>query len=58
MKTPEIKEKSNWYYIGNDMENSFEFTVSKVHDNNLIIITDKDTEHMNVHKLSIEEFHK
>jgi len=54
----EIKEKTNWYYIGEEFENSFEFIVSKIHDNDLIIITDKDTPQMNVYKIKKEEFIK
>ncbi len=54
----ELKEKTTWYYIGEDMENSFEFFVSKINDQDVIIVTNKGTEDMNVHKTSIKELQK
>ncbi len=54
----ELKEKTTWYYIGNNMENSFEFFVSKINDQDVIIVTNKGTEDMNVHKTSIKELQK
>ena len=54
----EIKEKTTWYYIGEDMENSFEFYISKINDQNVIIVTNKGTEDMSVHKTSIQLLEK
>jgi len=56
--TKELKEKTWWYYIGDKTENSFEFFVSKINDKDVIIVTNKGTEDMNVHKTSLQEMQK
>ena len=55
MSKIKITEKTNWYYIGEDFENSFEFFVSKIKKDTAIIITDKNTPKMNIHKVKLSE---
>ncbi len=50
-----FKEKSTWLYIGKDLENSFQFFLSKIKDSDAIIVIDKDTEDMNVFKVKLSE---
>jgi len=47
-----LKEKTKWYYMGEDLTNSFEFYLSKIKDDSCIIITNKGTSEMNVHKVN------
>jgi len=53
-----FKEKTKWYYISEDIDNSFEFFLSKIKDQEAIIITNKDTPEMNIFKVKISELKK
>jgi hypothetical protein len=48
-----IKEKEQYLYIGDDIDNSFEFRVSKIHERDVIIVTGSGKE-TNVHKVKKE----
>jgi hypothetical protein len=50
-----LQEKTEWIFISDELENTFVFYLSKIDTDtgSCIIITDKDTPQMNVHKVSL-----
>jgi hypothetical protein len=51
----EVNQK--YFYIGNDLDNSFEFKISKIHDTDIIIVTGegKDTNVWKVKRKHLED---
>jgi hypothetical protein len=52
-----MKVNQRYFYIGNDLDNSFEFKISKIHDTDIIIVTGegKDTNVWKVKKEHLED---
>jgi len=44
-----------YFYIGNDLDNSFEFKISKIHNDDIIIVTGSG-KNTNVFKIKKEHF--
>ena len=53
-----MKEKQSYLYAGKNPENSFTFWLSKIEEDTVIIITDKDTPEMNVFKVKRKDLQK
>ena len=49
-----MKEKQYYLYIGKDPENSFTFWLSKIFDDHVLAVVNKDTPDMNVYKVNKE----
>jgi ketosteroid isomerase-like protein len=52
----ELKEKTMYLYIGEDIENSFKFWVSKIHNNDVTIVVNYGTPEARVFKLNKGKF--
>jgi len=50
-----IQEKTKFLYIGDDLDNSFSFFLSKINGNSAIIIVNKNTPNMKIFKVSLKE---
>jgi hypothetical protein len=52
-----MKKNQSYYYIGDDITNSFKFKISKILDDHIIILTNEGKD-INIHRISIDHFNE